>query len=397
MKDKNIETLERRKKVEKAFSARYGALPEIWTRAPGRVDLMGSHTDYNLGYVMTMTIDRDTWIAARPRKDRRIRISSLDFDGSSEFGFETISKDPHTPWADYVRGMAKVFIEAGYKLKGFDGLIQSTVPLSSGLSSSAALEMSVGMMLQQVGGLQVDPVELALMGQRAENQFVGINSGILDQYSSAMGEENCTILLDCRALTSKPVKIAPGLQVVICDTNAKRTLVGSEYDERRAQCEAGVAILRKHYPQVNSLRDVSMYQFEQVRGEMPPVIQKRCQFILQENQRVLDLEEPLSSGNHARLGELFSASYQGARDLYEIGAPAMSHMIKAMLGAPGVIAARQAGAGFGGCMIALVQQDSVEAFRIFVQEDYFNRSGTQANIYPVNASAGAGIIEWDKI
>ena len=387
--------LERKLKVEKEFSLRYGASPQVWVRAPGRVDLMGSHTDYNMGFVMTMTINRDTWIAARPRQDARVRISSLDFEGVSEFGLEHITKDQHTPWANYVRGMAKMLSEAGYPLSGFDGLIHSTVPLSSGLSSSAALEMAAGVLFQQIGGFDLDPVEMALLGQRAENLFVGVNSGILDQYSSALGEENRTLLLDCRELTSRPVQIAAGLQVVICDTNAKRTLVGSEYDERRAQCEAGVAVLRSHYPEIRALRDVRMHQFEAVRKQMPEVVQRRCLFILQENQRVLDLEPPLAAGDEGRLKALFSASYQGARDLYEIGAPAMTHMMDAMLGAPGVIAARQAGAGFGGCLIALVKEGSVDDFSLFVQEDYFKRAGIQARIYPVIASPGAGVIDWD--
>ena len=231
------------------------------------------------------------------------------------FKLEQIEKDGETPWADYIRGMAKVFLEAGYILKGFDALVHSTVPLRSGLSSSAALEMAVGAMFQQISGFNIDPVEMAQLGQKAENHFVGVNSGILDQYSSSMGEGKRAILLDCRELTSRPVDIAPGLKVVICNTNAKRTLIGSEYDDRRAQCEQGVAILQSHYPEITALRDVSMNQFELVRGKMPEVVQRRCQFILEENQRVLDLENPLRKGDGKSLRNLFRESYLGARDL----------------------------------------------------------------------------------
>jgi galactokinase len=385
---------QRKKIVADEFVKRYGASPDYWTRAPGRVDLMGSHTDYNMGFVMTMTIDRDTWIAARIREDKQIRVSSLNFDGSAEFLLEMIAKDDNTPWSNYVRGMAKVFLDAGYRLQGFDGLIHSTVPLSSGLSSSAALEMALAQMFQQVGDFQIDPIDMALLGQRAENHFVGVNSGVLDQYSSAMGREGEAILLDCRALTSKPVNQSSNLQVVICNTNAPRNLVGSEYDDRRRQCEAGVDILSEHFERISALRDVSKNQFELVRAEMPEVVQKRCQFIIEENLRVIGLEEPLQVGDREQLNTLFRESYHGARDLYEIVVPAMTHMMEAMLGAPGVIAARQAGAGFGGCMIALIEPEKLNAFTQTVQVDYFSRSGIEAKIFPVKASKGASVIDW---
>ena len=279
-------------------------------------------------------------------------------------------------------------------LKGFNALVHSTVPLRSGLGSSAALEMSVGAMFQQISGFNIDPVEMAQLGQKAENHFVGVNSGILDQYSSSLGEGKRAILLDCKELTSRPVDIALGLKVVICNTNTKRTLIGSEYDDRRAQCEQGVAILQSHYPEITALRDVSMNQFDLVREKMPEVVQRRCLFILEENQRVLDLENPLRKGDRKTLRNLLRESYLGARDLFEIGAPAMEEMMQTMLGGPGVIAARQAGAGFGGCMIALVEEALVEKFAEFVSKDYLSRSGVEADIYPVIASSGAGPIHW---
>jgi len=376
------------------FQKRYGKEPTLWTRAPGRVDLMGSHTDYNMGYVMTMTIDRDTWIAASPRDDGRVRVSSLDLDGSSEFSLDDLTKDDRHPWTNYIRAVAKFCQEAGYVLKGFDGLIHSTVPFSAGLSSSAALEMAVAMMFQAVSGFKLDPVEMALIGQKVENNFIGVNSGILDQYSSAMGEEGRTILLDCCALTSELVQMSPELQVVICDTKSKRNLLGSEYDDRRKQCEEGVGVLRNRYPEIESLRDASFEDFESVRGEMPEVVEKRCQFVLEENQRVLDLVTPLGENDQEKLKQLFTESYIGARDLYEIGAPAMEAMYQTMMNAPGVVAARQAGAGFGGCMVALVEPDRVESFSAAVIEDYRGRTDLIAEIYTVRASQGASVIEF---
>src|SRR5512143_3321357 len=263
---------ERKTLVTAKFTERFGTVPEVWSRAPGRVDLMGSHTDYNLGYVMTMTIDRDTWIAARPRDDRKVAIDSLNVEGGGEFDLDRIEYDAAAPWINYVRGVAKFLQAAGHSLIGFDGLVHSTVPFSSGVSSSAALEMAVGVMFQLVSGFRIDPVQLALIGQRAENQFVGVNSGILDQYSSAMGEAGCTLLLDCKHLTSRNVPIAEGWKVVICDTRAKRTLAGTEYSERRAQCEAGVRLLQRWYPDIAALRDVTLGQFNAHEKDLPDIV-----------------------------------------------------------------------------------------------------------------------------
>jgi galactokinase len=384
----NIE--ERKVMLMGAFEETYGVNPVFWSRAPGRVDLMGSHTDYNMGFVMTMTTDMDTWIAARPRSDRQVRLRSLNVNGRSQFSLDNIDYDADAPWSNYVRGMAYVIQEAGYPLQGFDGLVQSTVPFSSGLSSSAALEMAAGISFQQASGIKLDAVEMALLGQKAENDFVGVNTGILDQYSSAMGQEGCALLLDCRNLTSVDVTIADGLQVIICDTCTRRKLVGSEYDERRAQCEEGVSILQSQYPHVTALRDVSIEQFETLASAIPPVVAKRCRFIIEENRRVLDLAPVLSSGDKHALRELFLASYRGARDLFEIGAPSMEAMMQVMLGSPGIVAARQAGAGFGGCMVAIVAQEDVPQFRDHVQKTYLRDTGRQSRSFPLAASPGAG-------
>jgi galactokinase len=379
--------------ISAEFEKHFGAAPELWSRAPGRVDLMGSHTDYNMGYVMTMTIDRDTWIAARPRADRRVQIRSLNIPGESRFSLDDIKHDPRVTWSNYVRGMATVMQSAGYTLGGFDGMVHSTVPFGSGLSSSAAIEMATAVLFVQVGGFRLDPVEMALLGQRAENEFVGVNTGILDQYSSAMGEEGSALRLDCRHLSSGTVKIADGIAIVICNTRAERNLLGSEYDDRRTQCEEGVRILQAHYPIVEALRDVSMAQFEQYEAEMPPLVAKRCRFIIEENQRVLDLAAALQTGDRKALDTLFSESWRGARDLFEIGAPSMQAMIDAMQSGPGVIAARQTGAGFGGCMVALVDNACVAEFSEYVHRAYTKATGIEPDIYAVAASAGAGIVD----
>jgi len=385
-----MDAIQRKQMAARKFTEIYGTRPQLWARAPGRVDLMGSHTDYNLGYVMTMTIDRDTWLAASPRLDHKVRLHSLNAEGWGELDLRHIEHDPAYRWTDYVRGVAWALQQAGYRLQGFDGLIHSTVPFSSGLSSSAALEMAAAVMFQLSSGFRLDSVEMALLGQKAENEFVGMNCGILDQYSSAMGQTGSAILLDCRALTSQVTPIAPGIQVVICDTRAERNLVGSEYGERRSQCEQGVRLLKNHYPEIQALRDVSLAQLDRHSAELPPVVYRRCRFVIEENQRVLDLAHALPGGEAKPLADLFEASYRGAVGLYEIGAPSMQAMREAMLNGPGVIAARQAGAGFGGCMVALVKESQTKSFIVAVEQEYRRRTGIQPAIYTVQAAPGAG-------
>lgn len=383
---------QRKSQLTEQFLQQYGTPPTLWTRAPGRVDLMGSHTDYNMGYVVTMTIDRDTWLAAAPREDGKVEIHSMNLPGGGVFNLAEITHDEQWAWTNYVRGVAKALTEAGYALKGFNGLLHSSVPFNSGLSSSAALEMAAALMFSRVGGFALDPVQMALLGQKAENHFVGVSSGILDQYTSALGKAGAVLLLDCRELTSRTVPLAEGLQVVICDTRAERHLVGTEYDDRRAQCEEGVRLLRRYYPEIRALRDLTLAQFEAYEAALPEVVARRCRFIIEENQRVLDLAAALPLGDRDKLRRLFAASYEGAIRLYEIGAPSMAHMLEAMLSAPGVIGGRQAGAGFGGCMVALVEADQVEAFTAHVRRTYRTLTDIEAHVYAVKPSDGAGVL-----
>lgn len=384
---------ERRQYISEEFKKLYGRLPSIWARAPGRVDLMGSHTDYNMGFVMTMTIDRDTWIAASPRGDDQVAIYSCNVPGGALFSLEDIQRDEAVPWTNYVRGVATVMQVSGYKLRGFDGLIHSTIPFGSGLSSSAAIEMAAALIFTTLSGLELDPVTIALFGQKAENEFVGVSTGILDQYSSMMGRNGCAISLDCRHLTSEVVHINPNLHVVICNTRAERNLIGTEYDERRAQCEEGVRLLQRSYPGITALRDVTPTMFARHRKALPELIARRCQFIIEENQRVLDLKHVLPEGHPKPLHALFAASYRGACNLYEIGAPVMSAMMNAMSTAPGVVAARQAGAGFGGSMVALVKGGFLEPFTEHVTKTYHQETKIQPEVYAVQAMPGAMILD----
>jgi galactokinase len=301
--------------------------------------------------------------------------------------------DTAVSWSNYVRGVTAVFQQSGCQLQGFDGLIHSTIPFGSGLSSSAALEMATAVLFNTLGNLNIDPVNLALMCQRAENEFVGMNCGILDQYSSAMGQQGSTLLLDCRRLISHTQPIAPGITLVICDTKTKRALTGSEYPERRAQCEEGARILAGFYPHVTALRDVTHAHFTAHEADLPELIAKRCRFIIEENERVFALADALAEGDRERIGGITAVSFSGARDLYEITCTEMEQMMTAMLNGPGIIGARQAGAGFGGCMAAFVENDNVAAFIEHIQVAYKKASGITPDVYPVQAAAGAGVLE----
>jgi galactokinase len=383
----------RRQRLEEAFAARYGGPPSIICRAPGRVDLMGSHTDYNEGHVLTMSVDRDAWLAVRPRSDDRVAIASLDLPGEAEFSLEHVSHDARAPWTDYVRGAAAVLRSEGHPLVGFDGLVQSTVPFGAGLSSSAAIEVATLLAFAVVGGFHLAPLELALLGQRAENEFVGVSCGILDQYTSVLGQAEHALLLDCRHLESRAVSLAPHVAVVICDTREERQLGATGYRERRAQCETGVAHLRAVDPAIRALRDVSPAFLAAHEGELPAEAARRCRFIVEEERRVLQLAEALPVGDRAALGSLLDASWDGAMRLFEIGAPAMEAMHAAMEGAPGLIARRQAGGGFGGCLVAFVERDAIVGFAAAVVPAYESATSIRPHVFAVEAAPGASLVD----
>ena len=378
--------------IEEKFLFLYGSKPSIWVQAPGRVDLMGSHTDYNLGFVLIQAIEHNTWIAARPREDGKVRIASLNLDGVAEFDLCNIQHAQKVTWSNYVRGVADVLKKENFALRGFDGLIHSTIPFGSGLSSSAALEVATTVVFESLADWRIDPLQKALLSQRAENEFVGMTCGVMDQYSSAMGKAGCVLLLDCRSNSSEIIPVAPGLQVMICDTRADRNLTGSEYPERRAQCEEGVRILSNIYPEIRSLRDATLEKLKTHQSDIDPVVYKRCYFVIEENQRVLDMAGALASGDHRKAGRLAVESFQGARDLFEIVTKEMTIMFDAIMGAPGIFGTRGAGGGFGGCLVAFVQSDCIDSFTRHVKQQYTLNAGIQAEVYPVQSAAGASVL-----
>jgi len=378
--------------IAASFRERFASEPEVWARAPGRVDLMGSHTDYNLGFVLTLPISRDTWIAARRTDHGIVRVHSMNLDRADEFRLDAINPVSDGKWRNYLRGVAATLQTAGFALTGCDAVIHSTVPVASGLSSSAALECASATVFEAFGGWSLTPERKALLCQEAENEFVGVNCGILDQYSSCLGREGCALLLDCLDLSTRTVRIAEGIRVVVCNTMSPRRLSGGEYAQRRAECEQGAAALGVH-----ALRHASPESLAARRHELPEHVAQRCEFIVAESARAESMARSLTAGDRPSVARLCAESFAGARDLYEICSPPMVAMMNAVLAAPGAIGARQAGAGFGGCMVALVDAACSDAFGAAVLDAYRSATNVMPEIYPVEAAPGAEVIATEKV
>jgi len=387
-----VDSQARAEGVAARFRERFAGEPELWARAPGRVDLMGSHTDYNLGFVLTLPISRDTWIAARPRNDGIVRLHSMNLDAEDEFRLDAIGSITEPTWCNYARGVAATLENEGFSLKGCDAVIHSTVPMETGLSSSAAFECALATVFEGLGGWSLGPERKALLCQRAENEFVGVKCGILDQYSSCLGREGYALLLDCRDLSTCAVWIADGIGVVVCNTMSQRRLSSGEYAQRRVECEQGTAALG-----VRALRDVTPDMLGARRHLLPERVARRCEFIVAESARAESLARALTAGDRSAVAQLCAESFAGARDLYEICSPRMVAMMDAMLAAPGVIGARQAGAGFGGCMVALVDGASIDVFRAAVLDIYHGLTHVRPEIYLVEGVPGAGVFDRKEI
>ncbi|KAA1192513.1 galactokinase [Pseudohalioglobus sediminis] len=392
-----MNSVQRRQRMADAFQQRFSRSATHWVRAPGRVDAMGSHTDYNGGFVLTVPIDRDTWIAAAPRNDSRVRMASLNLPEAAELDLSAVPASPLAGWPVYVQAVIRALQDEGMTLRGCDLLVHGTVPIASGLSSSASLEAASAVLLTTLAGTVMEPVRMALLCQRAENETVGVNCGILDQYSVILGEQGSMLLLDCRDLRHQYAPIPAGLVPVICNTNRHRELSGSEYGERRSSCEQGMAVLRRARPEITCLRDLTPDQFDTLATLLDPLVARRCRFVVEENARVLRMADALRDGDLQVIGELCAASFAGARGLYEITIPEMEQMYAAAMAAPGVVGVRQAGAGFGGCMLALVASADVNEFIAATGSGYRHASGIEADIYPVQPAPGAGLLAQETL
>ena len=384
-----------RDELRRAFTERYARTPRLF-RAPGRVNLIGEHTDYNGGYVLPMAIDRETVVAAAPRDDASVRVYSLNLEESAEFDLEHAGEPRRGLWLDYIEGVARALISQGERLRGADLMILSDVPPGAGLASSAALEVSTGLALLSIASMlsvasqDIDRVALAFAGQQAEHTYVGTMCGIMDQFVAALGQEGHALLIDCRARTAVPVPLdTREVAVAICDTRVRHELSSSEYNTRRAECERGVELLREHLPGITQLRDVSVAQFERYAPRLPETIRRRCRHIVTENERTLRAAEALRRGDMVELGRLINNSHESLRDDFEVSCAELDAMVEVARDCEGVLGSRMTGGGFGGSTVSLVRRALLERFRQQVTGGYKQRTGLTTNIYVSEAGDGA--------
>ena len=379
-----------------AFTQTFDAAPQHILRAPGRVNLIGEHTDYNDGFVLPMALDRAVLIAARARADRIVRMIALDFaNARAEFSLDApITRNPANKWSDYVRGVAWALQARGFALPGLDLAIHGDVPLGSGLSSSAALEVCAATTFVTMGGLGISGTEIAKLCQRAENEFVGVKSGIMDQFISALARADHALLIDCRDLSYQNVPLPHGARIVVCDTMKRRGLVNSEYNRRRAECEQAVRLLAAQLGKpIRALRDVSPEEFVRYENALPSIVAKRARHIIAENARVLDAVAAARRDDLAAFGTLMDASHASLRDDYQVSCAELDVMVEIARRQRGCLGARLTGAGFGGCTVNLVEEDTVDAFIGNVAREYHAHTGLTPQIFACRALAGAGIVE----
>lgn len=383
----------RRQEIVEKYKQLFNSSPDYWVRSPGRAELLGTDTDDNQGYVLTMSIHLDTWIAFSRSESSRVNILSLNLGERAEYDIGKEPIDSSSNWDRYVSGVSKIFLERGFEPKGVNAVIHSTLPLGGGLSSSASLETAAALMFQMAGAFSGEKKQTALICQQAENESVGVSCGILDQYSSVFGKKGCALLLDCRSLTHIEISIPSDIKVVICDTNVPRNLSDSEYGKRQQETIEGTRLLRKQNPDILALRDVNSNMFAGLKDSLPDTIRKRSQFIVEENQRVLEFTAAMMRNDRVVMKRCCKESFTGLRDLYEKSIPEMERMFESMNHAPGVIAARQSGGGFGGCMIAYVESSQVEPFSKYVREAYKHATGITPATYITEPTEGSGVLK----
>jgi galactokinase len=375
--------------IEDTFKKVFGAAPEVVVRAPGRVNLIGEHTDYNDGFVLPAAIDRYIAFAGRQRNDRKVRAHSIDFQDSVEFSLDDIQKDAAHPWSNYLRGVSKFLQSDGHQLAGADVVFGGDVPREAGLSSSAAVEVAATVFWQRLMGLELDPVYVIKLSRKAENEFVGVPCGIMDQFISALGRQDHALFLDCRDLTYRHVPLRGDVKVVVCNSGVKRALAQSEYEVRLKQCRQAVAQLGTAGLAVGTLREVDSQDLEVHRSALNDLLLKRARHVVTENQRVLEAVEVLEAGDLERFGELMNASHESLREDYEVSSKELDVLVELAWKQPGTLGARMTGAGFGGCTVNLVRADAAEAFAEAVRRGYQDALGLRAEIYVCRASDGA--------
>ncbi len=389
----------------RSFVERFGGSPRIY-RAPGRVNLIGEHTDYNDGFVMPAAIGFDPCVAVAQRADRKLVVYSENYSEKVEFDLDHLPAVRSGRWSDYVVGVAIMFARSGKRLTGMNVLIDGNVPLGAGLSSSASLEVAVGYALldrsqradgAQAGQSTLDLTQLAKLCQQAENEFVGARCGIMDQFISSHGESGKALLLDCRSLDYRQLPLPDDVVLAVCNTMVKHSIAQGEYNRRRAECEEGVRILSKHLPQARALRDVTLEDLEAYGGELPEVVLRRCRHVISEDVRVVEAAAALEIGDLAAFGKLMGESHRSLRDDFEVSCTELDLMVELAGQVEGVYGTRMTGGGFGGCTIALVRSDRVAVFQQKVSEGYERATACKPEIYVCSAADGVRQVAWQEV
>ena len=357
-------------------------------RAPARANLIGEHTDYNEGYVLPCTVDRDIIMAAAPVHDEVV-LHSINFNSTRRFSLTDIKFDPQDHWGNYPKGVTDHLLLSGHEIDGMTGVIHSTIPIGAGLGSSAALEVVTGLMFKLLYDVEISPVDLALTCFKAENEFVGVSCGIMDQFASVLGRQDAFLFLDCRTLGNELVSLpSQKMRVVLLNTMVDRT-AAAILNKRELECRKAIKIIRRFRPKIKALRDLSSDDFQELKNRLPPTLRKRCQHVVYENERVLEMVEALKKDDQNLVGKLMGASHTSCRDLYEVSCRELDIMVEMAEKISGVIGCRMTGAGFGGCAVCLVWEWALEELTKSVCVEYPKRTGIKPEIYVCTIPPGA--------
>ena len=385
--------------VSEIYQEKFGHTPAHIARAPGRVNLLGEHVDYNDGFVLPAAIDRATYVAFSPTNAPHSTLVAVDFDQQASFSAETIStktqtdSSPLPEWSLYPAGVMWSLMEENLAVPSMNAVFASDIPRGSGLSSSASVEMAYMIVWQTLGGWTLPSMRRALLGQKAENEYVGVNCGIMDQFASACGVENKLLLLDCRSLEWITVPLPEYVSIVIADTTVRRKLTSGEYNKRRAACEEAVRLLKQDLPKIKSLRDVSVDDFNRLAHKLPEEVEKRARHVVEEIERSDQAQALLEASDIRNFGRLMNECHASLRDLYEVSCPELNVMANVAQAIEGCYGARLTGAGFGGCTVNLVANERIEDFARVLAQGYESETGLHPEIYITRASNGAELLK----
>ena len=379
--------------VKTRFLELFGRQEEsVLVRSPGRINLIGEHTDYNEGFVLPSAIDQAIYLQVALRNDSTVVIHAVDFAENYTFDINNPSK-ARTPWANYLIGVVDQLMKRGHTLRGFNCVFAGDIPIGAGMSSSAAVESGLAFALNELLGLNIERPNLARIAQRSENEFVGVNCGIMDQFSNLLSKGGSALHLDCRSLDFEYIPFeTEDLKFVLCDTGVKHELASSEYNLRRRQCETGVSVIRRHIADVHSLRDVSHETLDAFKDEMDAVIYKRCKYVLEENARVDDACRHLRENDYESFGRLLYKSHEGLRDQFQVSCRELDILVESASAADGIFGSRMMGGGFGGCTLNLVRSDAVSTFGEHIRAAYSKKTGKVPQIYECGLAAGTEIV-----